>query len=292
VALLTGRTGAADRYFAVYGNVTGVKFGTQVLYEGYPIGQVEEITPFSDKGKMRFRVDMTITEGWNIPDDSVAHIAASGLLSAITISISAGHNTSILKPGGEIQGREAANMFAAISSVADQIGELSEGSLKPLLDNMNRTVDGFAVLLEGDASVLLEDLVKLVGDVSDRTPRIMDNMESAASRMAGLLDEENAGKIDEIIDNAERLTRDLNETRAAMDSVVRAVDTLLADNRLDVDKTIVDLRHTAESVARHIDAINENMEGASRNMYEFSRQIRQNPGLLLGGTPIKDEAKK
>ena len=25
-------------------------------------------------------------------------------------------------------------------------------------------------------------------------------------------------------------------------------------------------------------------------MYEFSRQIRENPGLLLGGTPPKDQA--
>jgi phospholipid/cholesterol/gamma-HCH transport system substrate-binding protein len=50
------------------------------------------------------------------------------------------------------------------------------------------------------------------------------------------------------------------------------------------------MRHAVESIARHIDAINQNLEGASRNMYEFSRQLRQNPGLLLGGTPPKDEA--
>ncbi|MCF6247966.1 MAG: hypothetical protein L3J69_11470, partial [Desulfobacula sp.] len=35
-----------------------------------------------------------------------------------------------------------------------------------------------------------------------------------------------------------------------------------------------------------IDAVNQNVEGTARNMYEFSRQIRQNPGLLLsGGSP-------
>lgn len=38
LAVLMGRTGATDDYYAVYRNVTGVKFGTQVLYEGYPIG--------------------------------------------------------------------------------------------------------------------------------------------------------------------------------------------------------------------------------------------------------------
>ena len=45
VATLTGRTGAVDRYYAIYSNVTGIKFGTQVIYEGYPIGQVEKLEP-------------------------------------------------------------------------------------------------------------------------------------------------------------------------------------------------------------------------------------------------------
>ena len=64
------------------------------------------------------------------------------------------------------------------------------------------------------------------------------------------------------------------------------------DNRLDLDRSVVDMRHAVESVTRHIDAINQNLEGAARNMYEFSRQIRQNPGLLMGGTPPKDEAEQ
>ena len=36
VALLTGRTGATDDYFAIYKNVTGVAFGSRVLFEGFP----------------------------------------------------------------------------------------------------------------------------------------------------------------------------------------------------------------------------------------------------------------
>src|SRR5512132_3637446 len=45
IALLTGRGGPADRYFTVYNNVTDVRFGTPVLYEGYPVGRVEAVTP-------------------------------------------------------------------------------------------------------------------------------------------------------------------------------------------------------------------------------------------------------
>jgi phospholipid/cholesterol/gamma-HCH transport system substrate-binding protein len=34
-----------------------------------------------------------------------------------------------------------------------------------------------------------------------------------------------------------------------------------------------------------------NLDGASRNMNEFSRLIRQNPGLLLGGSPREETAR-
>ena len=44
------------------------------------------------------------------------------------------------------------------------------------------------------------------------------------------------------------------------------------------------MRYTMETIAERIDSVTYNLEGTSRNLYEFSRQIRINPGLLLGGT--------
>ena len=41
VAVLTGRTGPTDRYFLSLDNVADIKFGTQVRFEGFPVGQVE-----------------------------------------------------------------------------------------------------------------------------------------------------------------------------------------------------------------------------------------------------------
>ena len=38
------------------------------------------------------------------------------------------------------------------------------------------------------------------------------------------------------------------------------------------------------------DIVLKGLDGAARNMLEFSRQVRQNPGLLMGGTPPKDTA--
>src|SRR5687767_1806663 len=77
ISMLAGRTGSSDEYYTVYGNVSGLKFGTIVLYEGYQVGQVESIEPTSAGGKIAFRVNMSVEEGWNIPEDSVARATVS-----------------------------------------------------------------------------------------------------------------------------------------------------------------------------------------------------------------------
>ncbi len=310
LAVLTGRTGATDSYHAIYKNVTGVKFGTQVLYEGYPIGQVTEITPQPEGGRMRFRVDFDVIEGWRIPEDSVAQVAAPGLLAAITLSIKAGDGAA-LEPGGRVAEQESANVLAVLSGVAADLGELAETHIKPLIVTIDRTVGAFGDLLEVDAQVLMRDLAALVRDVAERMPKIAENVEAftekldrSSGELVALMTPENREKLEGLIANLDaaagnlaRLSEDFEKTRGAVDrllasmnATVANLDTMVADNKLDIEKSIIDIRYVVDSVARHIDSINQNMEGAARNMYEFTRQIRQNPGLLLGGRPPRDEA--
>lgn len=303
-ALLTGRTGATDTYYAVYRNIAGVKFGTQVLFEGYPIGQVERVAPEPSEGGMRFRVVLVVTEGWRIPIDSVAEIAAPGLLAAVTVSIHVGSSPIALKPGSEIKARQSRNIFAVLSSVASDVTALSEQSLRPLLDNLNDTVRTVGVMLEGDVKELVGELTRLTTDLAERTPRIADKIEVVAdslNRSSGeleaLLKPENRQKLEGVLDdmdsaaaNFAEISAGLQATLGRLDKLVAETGGLVASNKEGVQKSLSDLRYVTDSVARHIDSINLNLEGAARNMYEFSRQIRQNPGLLLGGQPQKGEA--
>ena len=43
-----------------------------------------------------------------------------------------------------------------------------------------------------------------------------------------------------------------------------------------------------EQLASDTDAILENLDDAARNMNEFSRQIRQDPGVLLKGRAVEE----
>ncbi len=290
VAFLTGRTGAVDSYYAFYRNVTGVKFGTQVLYEGYPIGQVEKVTPRERGGRMWFRIDFDVTKGWRIPDDSFAQIAAPGLLAAVAININAGSSKAALKPENEIKAKEAADMFSVLSDVAGNIGDLTETSLKPLIANINRTVAMVGDLLEEDGRDAIKQTVALVRDLAARAPKILDDVESFSATMnktstelSVLLNEENRKKLEGVITNLDQASRN-------MDLVMSSVKGMISDNKEAVKTSVNDLRHVADTVASYVDSVNRNLDGAARNMYEFSRSIRQNPGLLLGGTPPADEA--
>lgn len=305
VALLTGRTGATDSYHAYYSNVTGVKFGTQVVYEGYPIGQVIEVTPEPKDGRMRFRVDFDVTEGWIIPNDSVVEIAAPGLLAAVTLAINAGDSTTPHDSDSEVSAQERADMFAAVANVAGDFGDLSQNFIKPLLGNVNTAVTqineflaagGEGQLIATDARATMTLAREIMGDLRGRIPTLAGQLEDiladigdTSERLNTVLSPSNQTKIIGMIDNLNAATQKFDTVLITLNSILRDVDDLVLDEEGDVARMAKESRYIVESVARNIDSINQNMDGAARNMYEFSRQIRQNPGLLLGGTSPADK---
>ena len=188
---------------------------------------------------------------------------------------------------------------------------LTERSLKPLLANIDRTVSTVAGLLEGEVQALVgqlsslaQDLSVLALDMSERLPKIATNIETFTEKMNTSSDElraflspENRKSVENLIATADaaiesyaRVADDLGQTRKKLDRFLDGMNAMVSDNKLDIEKSIVDLRYVVDSMARHVDSLNQNMEGAARNMFEFSRQIRKNPGLLLGGTPPADKA--
>jgi len=299
IAVLTGRTGAVDDYYTVYDNVTGVKFGTQVVYEGYPIGQVERVTPQDRNNRMEFRVDFTVTKGWRIPEDSQVEIAAPNLLSAVALQIHAGVSTTALGPGDRVNSRAATNVFGAVSSLTEQLANLIESDAKPLIRHVTATVQDIQALITSDGNVMIRDITDLVRDITERIPVIADdiqtfagNMETVSGEILKVVSPENRKAIDDILAQMDKTTRDFDGVLANMDKVLEDLDRLVVDPKEDIESTIAETRYIVDSVSRHIDSINQNMESAARNMNEFSRQIRGNPGLLLGGTPQQDQEQR
>ncbi len=293
VALLTGRTGEVETYYTHFANVTGVKYGTKVTFEGFVVGQVEEIEPQREASGTRFLLKLSVRHGWQIPKDSVARITASGLLSAVIVDIKGGTATEMLAPDTEIASGASANLFAVMSDVAGQVTDLNQTALKPLLQTVNGEVARFGDLLDKQAPELLANMVAVSSDLARKTPRITADVERMTTTLSTkVVTDDNAERMAASIANVQRLTQGLEASRAKLDATITAVDHLVAGNTATVDASLKDLRYTLQTVARSIDAVTYNLEGTTRNFNEFSRQIRDDPALLIGGRRTEDGPKK
>lgn len=302
IAMITGRTGPADPYFIVLDNVADVKFGTQIRYEGYPIGQVERVEPFGDGGRMRFRVDVAVRRGWQIPEDSLARIGSSSFLAAKTIEIEAGRLASVVAVGGEIRGAPSSDVFAAVATVAGEVGALTRESIRPLIDQIGALVARVDTMVGEDVGGLLGTLRSVAALLEQQVPAIagsadelLDELKLSAAGLRQMTGEENVEALRRLLSNAEAastavsgLVDDFRSTTHKVDAVIAGLDQMIAQNRGNVDQSVADLRYSLRAIARSIGTITHNLEGTSRNMNEFSRLIRQNPGILLGGGAPSD----
>jgi phospholipid/cholesterol/gamma-HCH transport system substrate-binding protein len=375
VAMLSGRTGATDTYYTSYEDVTGLKFGSQVLYMGFPVGQVEKISPELGNGTMVFHLELALTsrfKDWKVPSDSVARMKSAGLLSAMAIDIRAGEGRSWLQPDDFIPGQPATDIFAAISETANALKRLTETRLEPLLTNLDEYIDSIGKILVTEGGATMRNLNIFSETLANRGPELIDEVVSLSASLkrtsdslAQVLSPDNADKLDSVVDNVlaasvslslmsaearedinvllgpksqerinamvdnfsrasanvatmsqtldERvkeiltpemaskmqhalgniaiaanniasLTSDLHSTREKLDALLVGLNAISEENRPDLRESVTDLRYTLRSLSQRVDAIGYNLEGASRNLSEFSRTIRNNPAVLLRGT--------
>jgi phospholipid/cholesterol/gamma-HCH transport system substrate-binding protein len=319
VAVLTGRTGATDRYTVLYDNVAGVKAGTPVTFEGYRVGEVRSVRPADGGGEARFEVAFAVEAGFPIPQDSKAAVASTGLLSGSAVQIRAGEAAATLAPGSRIAAGSSTDMFAAVSQIAGQIGTLSEDGVRPLLAKLNAYTEQLGETLTKSAPKLVGDLRTATrafaasapasaGNIQEFTRRLNDrvlgernlakvertiaNLEAATQSLnADVLGETNRARVRETLANAETvsqqtvaLARNAEQTRRQLDQMIAELDAAIGESRPQVEAGLKDLRYSLQVVSQHVDAIAYNLETTSRNMSEFSRQVRQDPSLLIRGT--------
>lgn len=300
---LSGRSGPTDQYSIVFDNVSDMKYGTAVRYEGYAIGEVVRIEPEYKDSRYRFRIFIDVKKGWQFPKDAVARIAASSFLSAKTIEVTGGRSPELIAPGGEIPGGSPADMFSLMSSVAAEIGDLSNSSLKPMLAKISEMIDRIGTSTESNLDQLFASLNAIARNVQDRTPQITDQLTQFTTQMnvemgqvSKLLSDHNVDQVNQTLAhiqtasvNAAAATNDLKALSQQASRLADQLTGVVQSNSKNIDKSVSDLAYVLRSVSQNIDAIVHNLDGTTRNMNEFSRLIRQNPGLLLsGGTPAPD----
>ncbi|MBT5047204.1 MAG: MCE family protein [Rhodospirillaceae bacterium] len=304
--ILSGRGGSYDRYVVLFENVADIKFGTQVRYEGYPVGQVEDIRPVARDGAMVFHLDIGVLEGWKIPADSVATIGSSTFLGAKTVDIRRGKAKASLAPGAQIASAPSPDMFAAMASIAGDFGELSKNSLRPMVERVAGLVANVDGLIANDFSQFVKSINMLAAGLQGEVPQIAHQLLTFSERLnktlgsvQTMLSDQNVQGVGHVVSNVEQVSRKfvaisgtLDGTLNQINGIVANVDRLVKTSEGQVNTALKDTQYILQSLARNIDNFNHNISGTARNMNEFSRLIRQNPGLLLGGSSPDDTQRK
>ncbi len=300
---VTGSTGPADRYTVRYDNVAGLKFGTGVYYEGYHVGQIEEIRPEPVASGMQYVLTLSIARGWKIPADSVAQVVASGLISAVQIHIKEGQSPEAIMPGGEINGREQQDLFAVMSEAAGQFRSLSEDGVMPVLQNLNNRIDEVANEILAFRREQLGPLVtsfdrrlntELLGDAQT----LIAKLGNSAEQLEKILGSKNQVQIEKFLVHIDQAAVNLNDlitriesTRQQMGETLVSIEQLASNNDEAIgaavenaNQSMLEMRDALRTVNEHLGTIMYNVEGSTRNLKEFSQAVRDNPARLIRGS--------
>ena len=270
LAMISGRSGASTDYYTHYRNVTGLRFGAPVFYEGFRIGQVSKIIPErSDKGTS-YKIELDVRKDWPIPKDSIAHLTSTGLLADVAIGISEGVSKDPAAPGTELKGAESADIFAAMNELAVQITTLTRDQIAPLIKNLSQHVDSIASVIDKNTPELVE-----------QSRVLLVKLNAASESMNDVLKPDNRKALSAILSNTRDLTHELQSTQQKLDDALAQLDSIAKENRPGVRQSVDDLRAVLASLSGRIDSIMQHLEVASRNFDEFAREVRKSPNRLL-----------
>jgi phospholipid/cholesterol/gamma-HCH transport system substrate-binding protein len=270
LAVITGRSGAATAYYTHYRNVTGLRYGAPVFYEGYRIGQVGAVTPERDANGTRYKVELSVRRDWTIPKDSVARLTSTGLLADVAIGIREGSSKENAAPGSELKGMENADIFSAVNELAGELSELTRNQIAPLIKNLSQHVDSIAAVLDKNTPELVAQSRALLQRLNDASDAIND-----------VLKPQNRAAITATLGNVSELSKELLASQAQLHDALQQVDSLIRENRPGVRDAVSDLRATLGALSARIDSITQHLAIASRNFDEFSHEIRKHPNALL-----------
>jgi phospholipid/cholesterol/gamma-HCH transport system substrate-binding protein len=281
LVMITGRGGASTAYFTHYHNVTGLRYGAPVFYEGYRIGQVGGITPErGDKG-VSYKIEIDVRKDWPIPKDSLAKLTATGLLADVAIGISEGASKEMAPPGSELAGRETADIFAAVNELAGEMTELTRNQIAPLIKNLSQHVDSIASVIDTNTPQLVQEMHQLLGRLNAASDSIND-----------LLKSDNRQAVTAILTNVRDVSKELRGTQEKLDDALSQLDSIAKENRPGVREAVDNLRAILGALSGRIDSITQHIEVASRNFDEFAREVRKSPNRLLlapKGDKVEDE---
>lgn len=239
-----------DEYFTrLDESITGLGPGSTVRQNGVDVGQVSGITTDSVDIR-RTVVHFSVRRGTPIKKDMSVTLGSYGITGLKYLEITGGSYASPNVPeGGEV--RSSLSMMGRLTARADSIAY-----------KVDRLLGNFIAITEMDNRDNLNRMMAASANLA----------ESLDSLAADLRDVQPGRRVEAILVDVEATTRDLRQKvkRADLEGLVR-------DYQMTAQEMQKLVRNNQEDVSVAVSNLKETM----KNMSVFSRQIRENPSLLL-----------
>ena len=257
----------SDRtFYAVYEDVEGVVNGTPVTVNGFPVGNIQDISFFKNNSLLvKFRVENDIKFSIN----SIAQIYETGLIGGKALAIVPANDNS----------RVAVYNDTLSSSVAPGLTELVNDKLTPLQENIESMIVNANKVLDKVNSIFDDPTrANLRTSVSDFSETIRDLKETSV--MIKSVMKSNKLSIDQTISNVLDISKDLSEISKTI-------------NQSELSTTMKNFKNSSEGLSRVLNNINDgngtisklidndslfqNLNDASKSIDLLIEDIRLNP---------------
>lgn len=250
-----------NTYTVRFIQTNGVQPGTQVRIGGVLVGSVEKVY-FPPDDNTRIELLLKVDANAPVRQNSLAFITTIGIMGEYYIEITTGSQDMPLLPSGS---RIPSKDIATLSQLGEPLQKVS-AQLETLLANIN------AIL----------------------TPQTQENITGIITNVNDIL-AENEKKAGDLLENFSTLTLELQDLGRRLDTMMTQNANSFSEvlSRLNSSMARAEsLMHDLSTTTEYINAIvltneatfheaMENLEDASRNFEEFSRQIKYKPWSLL-----------
>lgn len=272
-----------NHYYIIFQNesVQGLTRGSFIKYQGVDIGKVKNIS-ISKKDINSVRVDVDIDKNIELKQNMYAILNILGITGLKYIEITGGtNNAKSIKINGKIPSKKS-----VFSNITDKMDEIAVNAAN-LLYNLNALTNDSTKLLIKQS---LKNINSITNDVKSFSTIVKPQIESTfVSLNKSLLEITPVVKNLKILTNSisnENFLNGINKAIKNSNNILTNVDSSI----IVLKKAIKTNNSTIDQKRNSIVNIINSLENVTNNLEHFSKDIKNNPSILLRGK--KDEKRR
>ncbi|MEM9896523.1 MAG: MlaD family protein [Bacteroidota bacterium] len=243
----------ANRYYAIYPNVSGLNVSNPVYFDGLPIGRVAGFK--LQQGKGRIVVALDIDADVFVSAFDTAKLSNDGLLGSKAVILDPGFSEVVLEVGDTLKSLVDEGMLSQFEPITNNLNSTID-KVNTLLDHLNETdIAGVADTLKYSIGALTAkarrlELEKAVDNANELILTLNDRSEQLAGLMISskqLVDSLAAIPLNSTLVEVNTALRNFNEMLSAVQSQEGTVGKLLQNDSLynNLNQLLVDLDRLA-----------------------------------------------